>query len=106
MTHINVAFENPKNDAGDMSFNRKDAGLIAQAHAKGVKVLVSIGGGSSNKAMNDRWAQLSSELMPPALPANWPSMSPSTVLTAWTWTLKARRSTKITGPSLPHYPRR
>ncbi len=60
LTHINVAFENPRNDAGDMSFNRKDPGLIAKAHAKGVKVLVSMGGGSSNKAMNDRWTQLSS----------------------------------------------
>ncbi len=60
LTHINVAFENPRNAVGDMSFNQKDAGLIAKAHAKGVKVLVSLGGGSSNKAMNDRWTQLSS----------------------------------------------
>ena len=60
LTHINVAFENPRNAAGDMSFNRKDSGLIAKAHAKGVKVLVSLGGGSSDKTMNDRWAQLSS----------------------------------------------
>ena len=60
LTHINIAFENPKNEAGDMSFNRKDAGLIAKARAKGVKVLVSLGGGSSDKTMIDRWAQLSS----------------------------------------------
>jgi GH18 family chitinase len=60
LTHINIAFENPRNAAGDMSFNRKDSGLIAKAHAKGVKVLVSMGGGSTNKTMNDRWAQLSS----------------------------------------------
>jgi GH18 family chitinase len=60
LTHINIAFENPRNEAGDMSFNRKDEGLIAKAHAKGVKVLVSMGGGSTNKTMNDRWTQLSS----------------------------------------------
>ena len=60
LTHINIAFENAKNAEGELSFNRKDAGLIAKAHANHVKVLVSIGGGSSNKAMNDRYAQLSS----------------------------------------------
>jgi GH18 family chitinase len=48
VTHLNVAFENPANDAGDLSFNTKDAALIARAHAEGVKVLVSIGGGSAS----------------------------------------------------------
>jgi GH18 family chitinase len=60
LTHINIAFENPKNDGGDLSFNRKDAGLIAKAHANHVKILVSIGGGSSDKAKNDRFARLMS----------------------------------------------
>ena len=60
LTHINIAFENPKNADGELSFNRKDAGLIAKAQANHVKVLVSIGGGSSNKALRDRYAQLQS----------------------------------------------
>ncbi len=60
LTHINVAFENPKNSAGNLSFNSKDASLIAKARANRVKVLVSIGGGASSKAMNDRYALLSS----------------------------------------------
>src|SRR5258706_7159656 len=56
LTHINIAFENPTNDAGDLSFNKKDSLLIANAHAAGVKVLVSIGGGtaSSNKTLMAR----------------------------------------------------
>ncbi len=48
LTHINVAFENPMNDAGDLSFSKQDEGLIAKAHAHGVRVLVSIGGGSAS----------------------------------------------------------
>ncbi len=45
ITHLNIAFENPINDAGDLSFNPADAELIQRARAAGVKVLVSIGGG-------------------------------------------------------------
>ena len=48
LTHINIAFENPTNAAGDLSFNNKNEVLIAKARAKGVKVLVSIGGGSAS----------------------------------------------------------
>ena len=40
ITHINIAFENPTNDAGDLSFNRRDDFLIAKARANDVKVLV------------------------------------------------------------------
>jgi GH18 family chitinase len=47
VTHLNIAFENPTNDAGDMSFRAHNAALIQAAHARGVKVLVSIGGGSA-----------------------------------------------------------
>ena len=47
VTHLNVAFENPTNDAGDLSFRAHDDALISAAHAHGVKVLVSIGGGSA-----------------------------------------------------------
>lgn len=60
LTHINIAFENPKNADGELSFNHKDAGLVAKAHANQVKILVSIGGGSSDKAKRDRYAQLQS----------------------------------------------
>jgi GH18 family chitinase len=48
LTHINIAFENPVNDEGDLSFNKKDPILIEKARAAGVKVLVSIGGGSAS----------------------------------------------------------
>lgn len=63
LTHVNIAFENPTNDAGDLSFNPKDDALIAEAHARGVKALVSIGGGaaSENKPLLDRYFALLSE---------------------------------------------
>src|SRR5947209_18043607 len=48
LTHINIAFENPINDDGDLSLNKKDSILIEKARAAGVKVLVSIGGGSAS----------------------------------------------------------
>ena len=40
LTHINIAFENPTNDDGDLSFNSKNDLLITKAHEQGVKVLV------------------------------------------------------------------
>lgn len=60
LTHINVAFENPTNDAGDLSFSRKNDMLIAQAHARNVPVLISIGGGSASgdKVLLARYAGL------------------------------------------------
>ena len=63
ITHINIAFENPTNDAGDLSFNRRDDFLIAKARANDVKVLVSIGGGSAsgNKTLKARYFELMSE---------------------------------------------
>lgn len=45
ITHLHVAFENPIDDAGNLSFNTADDTLIQAAQAKGVKVFVSIGGG-------------------------------------------------------------
>lgn len=48
VTHLNLAFENPVNDAGDLSFHEQDAALLAQAAAHGVPVLISIGGALSN----------------------------------------------------------
>jgi chitinase len=60
ITHINIAFENPANDDGDLSFNRKNELLITQARENGVKVLISIGGGaaSGNKALLARYFRL------------------------------------------------
>ncbi|RNI28669.1 glycosyl hydrolase family 18 protein [Rufibacter latericius] len=52
LTHINIAFENT-DAAGNLSFTASNNTLIQLAHAKKVKVLVSIGGGmiSSNPSM-------------------------------------------------------
>ena len=48
ITHLNIAFENPVNEDGDLSFSKKNERLIAKAQANKVKVLVSIGGGSAS----------------------------------------------------------
>ncbi len=63
VTHLNVAFENPKNADGDFSFNSKDEVLIAKAHEHHVPVLVSIGGGgaSTDKTLQARYFDLISE---------------------------------------------
>jgi chitinase len=60
LTHINIAFENPFNDDGDLSFNKKDSFVIDKARAAGVKVLVSIGGGSAatDKRLQARYFKL------------------------------------------------
>ena len=63
ITHINIAFENPADSAGNLSFSDKDNALISKAHASGVKVLVSIGGGSASgdKILQQRYFDLLSE---------------------------------------------
>jgi chitinase len=63
IAHINIAFENPINDLGDLSFHKKNEVLIAKARANNVKVLVSIGGGSAsgNKKLQARYFDLLSE---------------------------------------------
>lgn len=63
LTHLDIAFENPTNDAGDLSFTEGDTALIAKAHANNVKVLVSIGGGgaSQDKALTARYFDLQSD---------------------------------------------
>ena len=48
VTHLNIAFENPTNDRGDLSFNRKNEALLIRAKTHRVPVLVSIGGGSAS----------------------------------------------------------
>ena len=60
LTHINIAFENPTNASGDLSFSDDDTVLIKKAHANNVKVLVSIGGGaaSGDKALLARYFDL------------------------------------------------
>ena len=63
LTHINIAFENPVNAEGDLSFNAGNTALIAKARANRVKVLISIGGGgaSGDKALQARYFDLLSE---------------------------------------------
>ena len=60
VTHLNIAFENPTNDRGDLSFSRKNESLLARAKAHAVPVLVSIGGGSASgdKTLLARYSDL------------------------------------------------
>lgn len=63
VTHLNIAFENPTNERGELSFHRGNAGLIAKAHERDVKVLVSIGGGAAatDKSLQARYFDLISD---------------------------------------------
>ncbi|MES2594093.1 MAG: glycosyl hydrolase family 18 protein [Verrucomicrobiota bacterium] len=63
VTHLNIAFENPVNAEGEMSFNPQNETLITKARQQGVSVLVSIGGGSasSDKKMRSRYDHLLQE---------------------------------------------
>ncbi len=63
VTHLNIAFENPVNDSGDISFSRKNEALLAKAKAHGVPVLISIGGGSASgdKTLLARYADLTTD---------------------------------------------
>ena len=60
LTHINIAFENPVNAEGDLSFSKKNQVLINKARTNGVKILISIGGdaASSDKKLLDRYFDL------------------------------------------------
>src|SRR4051812_21706909 len=49
VTLLNLAFENPKDDQGNMSFERGDEALLTAAHTHHVPVLLSIGGGSASE---------------------------------------------------------
>lgn len=57
ITHINLAFENPIDDEGNLSFDKKNDTLIAKARANRVKILISIGGGAaaSDKVLMERY---------------------------------------------------
>lgn len=63
LTHINIAFENPVDDSGKLSFNKSNKILISKAHGRKVKVLVSIGGGSASgdKVLQARYFALLSD---------------------------------------------
>jgi chitinase len=63
VTHLNIAFENPKNDSGDLSYSTKNDALIAQARSHRIPVLISIGGGaaSGDKALLQRYFDLLTE---------------------------------------------
>lgn len=60
LTHVNIAFENPVDASGTMSFNYNNTAIILNAKAKNVKVLVSIGGGGieGNSTVLSRYANL------------------------------------------------
>ena len=63
ITHLNIAFENPVDDAGALSVTAGVDTVVTRAHARGVKVLVSIGGGSAstNPEMQKRYFALISK---------------------------------------------
>lgn len=63
LTHINLAFENPVDADGALSFQPANKALISQAKAHHVKILVSIGGGSASedKKMRKRYFDLISD---------------------------------------------
>ncbi len=62
ITHLNIAFENPTDDAGNLSFQAGDAALIEAAHAHHVPVLLSIAGGGvpADKVLMARYQLLMS----------------------------------------------
>lgn len=60
LTHINIAFENPRDAEGTLSFNPKNTALIAKARTNQVKILLSIGGGAAagNRSLQERYFRL------------------------------------------------
>lgn len=63
LTHVNIAFENPVDDDGNMSWNpQADDTIVEAAHRANLKVSISIGGGaaSGNKQLLARYALLMS----------------------------------------------
>lgn len=68
VTHLNMAFENPSDDTGGLSFEPGDAEVIRLAHAANAKVLVSLGGGSASTdgKMRALYSKLLSDTSRPA----------------------------------------
>jgi GH18 family chitinase len=60
LTRIDIAFENPQDDAGNLPCTATDTALIALARAHHLQVLLSIGGGaaSGDKLLLARYASL------------------------------------------------
>lgn len=60
ITHINIAFENPIDDDGNMPYSAKDETIVQAARTHKVKVLISIGGGSASgdKVLQARYFSL------------------------------------------------
>jgi chitinase len=60
LTHLNLAFENPRDAEGNLSFQRQNALVIERARAAKVKVLLSIGGGGAaeDPLLKARYAEL------------------------------------------------
>lgn len=71
LTHINIAFENPTNAEGALSFHAENDLLIRHAHEHGVKVLASLGGGSASekKPARELWFDLISSAKRPSFVA-------------------------------------
>lgn len=63
LTHINLAFENPTNEEGDLGFHEKYKALIDRAHENRVQVLISICGGAASEceATRERYFRLISK---------------------------------------------
>ena len=74
VTHINIAFENPADNSGALSFHPIDETLIAKAHANKVPVLVSIGGGGAadNKTLQARYFDLIGDAKKRPSSRGWP----------------------------------
>lgn len=60
VTHLNVAFENPRDGQGTLAFHKDYPTLIQKARGHGVKVLISIGGGaaSGDPVLKARYVEL------------------------------------------------
>jgi GH18 family chitinase len=71
VTHLNIAFENPTNDDGDLSFSKKNDALLTKAHEHKIPVLISIGGGaaSGDKKLQARYFDLLTDAKRPAFVA-------------------------------------
>lgn len=71
LTHVNVAFENPVDDEGNLSFNPMDQKILDLARKNGVKCLISIGGGGApdDKDMVARFFALESDAKRPGFVA-------------------------------------